>query len=950
MDSSERGDGNSGRGRRKGLFGSQVRGFFVKTWHYQRRQYCENCWSFLIPALALILLQVLANTFSSTVTLPTEEEKNPVGGFAPLPFPPSLCLDNFGALTSGICLRERFAPAPVVFATVDETGDGKLGGVTFPECTDPTFRTCINARPAANASGILGNYSISPMEYPLFVSNELTPNNWSSALFNLFDEIGTGSVGNINSSELEMFANLTYQSVREAQKFQALDSIYGTRTVSFSTAEELESAFFDQFRVDGNVFAPFYGGLILHSASGLDPLDNGPIYINATFYYNETAGTTCFAGHCQLASGIERMINSLLKLFNGGFAQNFLRQFPKVPSTNAVDFISLIIAILVGIFLHFLIPGFSRLLIYERQAQIRSMMEMMGLRRSAYWFVTYCFFYAIYFVQILVMIIVGRALKIPLFTDNTPASWFVLLLIWGHTMIAWVMFLSPFFSDPGAGLIFHWFLNITINLIGGPFIGQLYTSDASEATFNQVSILPSFAMFRSLYYLGAFNTGKQGVTISDEYYGSVNLAMCNPGPFCISFGYLAVQWLLLLIAGLYLDRVLPVKNGIRDHPLFFLGFRRNGTFLGTRSNVSRVIGDGSAPSALTMMDEPEDVAAERVKAQSGTNSNGITIENLRKEFESSGQNKVAVAGLSLAIPRGEVFGLLGHNGAGKTTTISILTGILELSGGDAYLGGLSVRSDMKQIYRQMGVCPQFDRLWPELTGREHLNFYARVKGLRTAELKSEVSKALESVELTFAGNRQVKAYSGGMKRRLSVAISLIGEPEFVFLDEPTTGLDPKSKHNLWECLRNRKQGKTMILTTHSMEEAERLCDRVGIMASGRLRCVGPAEEIKLRLGRGYRLSVSLPPHNVEHLDELVRTISPQATVESSLAGSIIYQLPRDVVLSTIFVRIEESARQLGIFDWGISQSSLEDVFIELTQDEHRRAKSEYIETVGETNA
>lgn len=467
-------------------------------------------------------------------------------------------------------------------------------------------------------------------------------------------------------------------------------------------------------------------------------------------------------------------------------------------------------------------------------------------------------------------------------------------------------------------------------------MGQLYTTDAGDRIFNLVSILPSFALFRSLYYMGAFNTGGQGVTLSPTNYGFNGLGMCSPGPLCISFGYLAAQWFILLLLGLYFDRVLPARSGIRDHPLFFLGYKRDGTFFGSRSKTAAMESRENRNQENSSDDEPLDVAAERTKAATVGKESGIGIVNLRKEFQTADETKVAVSNLSLAVPQGEVFGLLGHNGAGKTTTISILTGILEITSGDAFLNGLSVRTDMREIYKQTGVCPQFDRLWEDLSGREHLSFYARVKAVKPKDVKGEVEKALESVGLTAAGARSVKTYSGGMKRRLSVAVSLIGEPSFVFLDEPTTGLDPKSKHSLWDCLRERRAGKTIILTTHSMEEAERLCDRVGIMAEGRLRCVGPAEEIKLRLGRGYRLIVTLPERNASLLEEEVKKVSSEATIEASLAGSIVFQLPRSIILSDIFVAIEECTERLGIKDWGISQSSLEDVFIELTQQEHQK--------------
>jgi len=900
----------------KRVFWLQTRALLRKNFHYQRKQVSDIIFNFVMPAVFLVLLRGLNQAFDTSDEIPTASEQMPNGGFAPMPFRSDACARNFYALSSGLCFREPFSPEYNI-PIVDNTG-GAAGEVSYVRCPpadslDAIFAQCRNIAAGPNASrkdGLMGGFTLHPLEYPLFLDGSLTPNDNSS--------VPLHSLADYNETDPSLLALYGAESADPPYT----DNGFGTRTIEFGSVADLDEEIFSSWRRTENVFPPYRGAFVFNGISGLDT--DGPVNVEAVVYYNNSQSADCKSGRCEVGSGVHRLINALWQQVNPGkTAFAYLRSFPAVVSEGGVNFIGLVLTIIIGILLHFLMPPFMRLLTYERNSKIRVMMEMMGLRRTVYWLGTYLSLLIIFLVATAIIILVGGALRLDFFTLNTPISWLVLFFLWGNTMIAFVMFLVPFFQNSETALIFGWFYVVIVNFIGGPYLGQLYSSDTSTATFNAVSILPSFAFLRSIYYLGAFNSGGQGVTLGAATYGFDRLDMCGPqGPLCISYGFLIGQWAIFLVLGLYLDRVLPGAEGVREHPLFFLGFRRGGKATDEKEKVDD--------------NEPEDVRAEREAATSGENL-GIALQRLRKVFP----GKVAVEGLSLAIPKGEVFGLLGHNGAGKTTTISMLTGLLDASGGSAALDGLDINTSMKEIYARMGVCPQFDVVWGDLTGAEHLYFYSRVKGFPKAEQKERVDAALEAVSLTEAAKRRVKAYSGGMRRRLSVAISLMGNPSVVFLDEPTTGLDPKNKHDLWDSLQAQKEGKTMILTTHSMEEAERLCDRVGIMAEGRLKCIGPPEEVKLRLGKGYRLKVSLPESNVEELHALVTETCPGAQVEASLAGSVVYQVPRSAVLSGIFATIEDNSARLQIRDWGISQSTLEDIFIELTQAEYSRESDSF---------
>ncbi|KAJ1444037.1 P-loop containing nucleoside triphosphate hydrolase protein, partial [Ochromonadaceae sp. CCMP2298] len=200
----------------------------------------------------------------------------------------------------------------------------------------------------------------------------------------------------------------------------------------------------------------------------------------------------------------------------------------------------------------------------------------------------------------------------------------------------------------------------------------------------------------------------------------------------------------------------------------------------------------------------------------------------------------AVRDLSLALSLGECFGMLGPNGAGKSTTISILIGKLKASLGRQFVAGQDVGQNMAAVHRYIGVCPQFDVVWSDLTVAEHITFQARQRGVPTHMLSSKVQQAALAVGLDGDGfYTRAGDLSGGMRRRLSIAMSLVGDPPILFMDEPTTGLDPDNRQAIWRIIQSIKSpSRLILLTTHSMEEAEALCTRIGIMARGELRCVG----------------------------------------------------------------------------------------------------------------
>lgn len=218
----------------------------------------------------------------------------------------------------------------------------------------------------------------------------------------------------------------------------------------------------------------------------------------------------------------------------------------------------------------------------------------------------------------------------------------------------------------------------------------------------------------------------------------------------------------------------------------------------------------------------------------------IKIQNLSKRFE----DKIALENLCLQVQKGELFGLLGPNGAGKTTTINILCGLVKPTSGAATVCGYDVQKEIGKIKELIGVCTQETAVYPYLTGAENVELFGNLYSVDSKMLKERSSVLLTKMGLNEDAKRKASKYSGGMKRRLSLALALIHDPSVIFLDEPTVAMDPQSRRAVWDFIKYQKsKGKTVILTTHSMEEAEELCDRIGIIDNGKLIALGAPKEL-----------------------------------------------------------------------------------------------------------
>ncbi len=308
----------------------------------------------------------------------------------------------------------------------------------------------------------------------------------------------------------------------------------------------------------------------------------------------------------------------------------------------------------------------------------------------------------------------------------------------------------------------------------------------------------------------------------------------------------------------------------------------------------------------------------------------ITAEGLVKTYTSGGQEVRALDGLDLTVEEGTVLGLLGPNGAGKTTTVRILSTLLEPDAGTATVAGYDIRRDAQQLRSVIGLSGQYAAVDENLTGRENLRMFGRLYQLPKHEAHQRADELLEQFDLTDAADRVVKTYSGGMRRRLDLAGALAGRPQLLFLDEPTTGLDPRSRIGMWKVIRDRVQeGTTLLLTTQYLEEADELAHSIAVVDSGRIIARGTADELKAQTG-GERIEVVVRRSLdiARSVDVLQRHVQGHASVEEHTRRVTVPTSGGAKRLVEVVRALDEAS--IEIDDIGLRRPTLDDVFLSLT--------------------
>ena len=322
----------------------------------------------------------------------------------------------------------------------------------------------------------------------------------------------------------------------------------------------------------------------------------------------------------------------------------------------------------------------------------------------------------------------------------------------------------------------------------------------------------------------------------------------------------------------------------------------------------------------------------------------IETKDLTKTYRSNGTVVEAAKGINLTVSKGEIFSLLGPNGAGKTTTISMISGLIVPTRGDALIGGYSITRQPLQAKRLLGVVPQEIALYPTLNARQNLEFFGRMYGLTGKDLTSRVNAMLEFVELSERQSDRIETYSGGMKRRINIAAGLLHDPQVVYMDEPTVGIDPQSRRRILDTVKQLRdqRGKTVLYTTHLMEEAQELSDRVGIIDHGEIIALGTPGDLIQQVGEQDRLIFKVGEVAISNeLLEQIRTSVEGVTkaifdppgeggeLKANVSGLIIVSAKRGRKALPFILHLAEEAG-IAIESVEVHEPDLEAVFLHLT--------------------
>ncbi|CAN8251968.1 unnamed protein product [Cochlearia groenlandica] len=654
-------------------------------------------------------------------------------------------------------------------------------------------------------------------------------------------------------------------------------------------------------------------------AAAYDLMNTDKSNLDVTIWYNSTYNEDSSNGPLVRVPRLINLVsNAYLKYLKTPGTKilfEFVKEVPKHATKYNPDIASLLGPLFFTWVILLLFPVILTSLVYEKQERLRIIMKMHGLGDGPYWMISYAYFLTISLFYVVSLVIFGSAIGLKYFRLNDYSLQFVFYFIFINLQISVAFLVSSVFSKVKTVTVVAYIFVFGTGLLGSFLFEQLIdTPSFPEKGILALELYPGFSLYRGLYEFSQSAFRGNGMKWGD----------LNESGMDKVFYIMSLEWFVILILAYSID-----QGSLFGKSLF--------CFLKNPFEKSPILQRQSSDTIRVDMDKT-DITEEREKVEhlrtKETTGHAIVCDNLKTVYPGSDGNppKIAVRGLYLDVPSGDCFGMLGPNGAGKTSFINMMTGLLKPTSGTALVQGLDISKDMNKVYTSMGVCPQHDLLWETLTGREHLLFYGRLKNIKGSALTLAVEESLKSVSLFDGGvaDKPAGKYSGGMKRRLSVAISLIGNPKVVYMDEPSTGLDPASRKNLWTVIQRAKQNTAIILTTHSMEEAEYLCDRIGIFVDGCLHCIGNPKELKGRYGGSYVFTMTTSSEHEEKVERMVQNVSPNAKKVYHLAGTQKFEIPKqEVMIADLFFMVEKAKSKFTVFAWGLADTTLEDVFFKV---------------------
>ncbi|XP_059176010.1 phospholipid-transporting ATPase ABCA3-like [Physella acuta] len=679
---------------------------------------------------------------------------------------------------------------------------------------------------------------------------------------------------------------------------------------------------------------------------------------SVTSYFNNQ-------GYHTIAISLAAMFNGLVKYFTNSSDYNIEtanHPLPRLTANKAQDeasgkdFTAFTVSFNIGFGMAFLASSFVVFLVRESTVKAKHIQFVSGVHPVNFWVSTFCWDLINYFIPCLLIIASYFAFSVKNFTEDL--HWLQLILIfllYGWAMLPFMYFFSFAFTVPATAYVWITMFNIltgvaTLVLVGilaVPQIGMIKIALVLEWIF--LVVFPNFCLSQGLLQV---YQNYQNLDICRPVYernngtycdsDSVVFNICCPehcGDTCLYYNQNYLGWeksgvgrmlVFLVIQGCVMWTLIFLSEyGILQKLQYMMSSSQQAINVSSKNYTSQMSRD-------SVVQEDEDVAKERERIDSTPQStlirsDKLVLKNLTKYYD----DFRAVDHLSVGIPAGECFGLLGINGAGKSSTFMMLTGDTSISSGEAFLDTYSLKTQKELARKRLGYCPQFDALIGQLTGKEILTLFACLRGIKEQDIPEAVSSLMNAMTLTQYADKQCDTYSGGNKRKLSTAIALIGDPDVVFLDEPTTGMDPVARRMLWDVLSKvRDSGRTLVLTSHSMEECEALCTRLAIMVNGKFKCLGSIQHLKNKFGEGYTFTakVAYPPDggppNMAPLMEFINSTFPRSKLTDIHENMINYHITdTQLTWSQMFGEMERARERLGIEDYLVSQTSLEQVFI-----------------------
>ncbi|XP_060058633.1 ATP-binding cassette sub-family A member 10 isoform X2 [Erinaceus europaeus] len=552
---------------------------------------------------------------------------------------------------------------------------------------------------------------------------------------------------------------------------------------------------------------------------------------------------------------------------------------------------------------------FASLNVTRERKKFKKAMTIMGLQESAFWLSWGLMYSGFIFITSTSMTLVITSVEIFLITGYMVV--FTLFILYGLSLIALVFLLSVLVKKPILTCLVGFLFTVFWGCLGFIVLHRQLPSSLGWI----LSLFSPFAFSSGMVHLSRLEYYLIGATFPD-HSGESHIMIAT-------FFILVFDTVLYLILTLYFERVLPDEDGRCQSPLFFL----KSSFWFQNQNTNHEVFENEIDSSLFPEDFFEPVSPEFHGKEA------IRIRNVKKEYNGKPEEVEALKGIFLDIYEGQITAILGHRGAGKSTLLNILSGLSVLTKGSVtiYNTQLSDIPNMEEKRKDIGFCPQFNIQFDFLTVKENLRLFAKIKGIHPKEVEQEVKRIIMELDIQSIQDVTAQKLNDGQKRKLTFGIAILGDPQVLLLDEPTAGLDPFSRHQVWNLLKECKTNHVILLSTQFMDEADILADRKVFLSNGKLKCAGSSLFLKKKWGVGYHLSLHRNEMcDSEKITALIRKHIPDTKLTTESEEQLVYSLPLNKTnrFPGLFSDLDKCSLY-GIMNYGVSMTTLNEVFLNL---------------------